>query len=205
VEEGRRDRVHTPRGAVTLRVAYADPPYPGCAHLYEGHPHYAGEVDHVELVERLLAYDGWALSTSSKALGYVLGLVPDDVRILIWVKNTVRYAWEPVIVASAREPAVGLRDWIHCEPDAFQWRQRPEEHVIGAKPAPFSLWLFDWLGASPGDDFDDLFPGSGAVGRAWHIFASQTRLVVPEARNGRAVRRANEKALRAHPQLGDAA
>ena len=31
-----------------MRIAYADPPYPGCAHLYRGHPDYAGEVDHVK-------------------------------------------------------------------------------------------------------------------------------------------------------------
>ena len=183
-----------------MKIAYADPPYPGCAHLYEGHPDYAGEVDHVELIERLRSYDGWALSTSSKSLQYVLGLCPPGVRILVWVKNTVRYAWEPVIVQGARATTTGLRDWIHCEPGSFQWRPRPDEHVIGAKPAPFSLWLFEWLGAHPDDEFDDLFPGSGAVGRAWDIFSAQTRITIPEA-NGRAVRRAQERALRSHPRL----
>lgn len=29
-----------------MRLAIADPPYPGCAHLYRDHPDYAGEVDH---------------------------------------------------------------------------------------------------------------------------------------------------------------
>lgn len=38
-----------------MRVAYADPPYPGCAHLYRDHPDYAGEVDHEALVASLLA------------------------------------------------------------------------------------------------------------------------------------------------------
>lgn len=27
------------------------------------------------------------------------------------------------------------------------------------------------LGAEPGDDLDDLYPGSGGIGRAWRIFA----------------------------------
>ena len=27
------------------RIAYADPPYPGCAHLYADHPDFAGEVE----------------------------------------------------------------------------------------------------------------------------------------------------------------
>lgn len=38
-----------------MRIAYADPPYPGCAHLYKDHPDYGGEVDHVELLQRLEA------------------------------------------------------------------------------------------------------------------------------------------------------
>jgi hypothetical protein len=33
------------------------------------HPDYGGEVDHAALIERLAAYDGWALSTSAEALG----------------------------------------------------------------------------------------------------------------------------------------
>ena len=39
--------------------------------------------------------------------------------------------------------------------------------VIGAKPAAVCRWIFDLLGAEPGDTLDDLFPGSGAVSRAW--------------------------------------
>lgn len=37
-----------------MRFAYADPPYPGMAHLYKGHLDYAGEVDHKALIERLV-------------------------------------------------------------------------------------------------------------------------------------------------------
>ena len=51
-----------------MKLAYADPPYPGRAHLYKDHPDYAGEVDHERLVNDLVAnYDGWALSTSAGA------------------------------------------------------------------------------------------------------------------------------------------
>jgi hypothetical protein len=42
--------------------------------------------------------------------------------------------------------------------------------VIGAKPAAVCRWIFGLLGAQPGDSLDDLFPGSGAVGRAWAAF-----------------------------------
>jgi hypothetical protein len=42
--------------------------------------------------------------------------------------------------------------------------------VIGAKPAAVCRWIFTLLGAGPGDTLDDLFPGSGVVGRAWAAF-----------------------------------
>jgi len=41
---------------------------------------------------------------------------------------------------------------------------------ISAKPAAVCRWIFDLLGAAPEDRLDDLFPGSGAVGRAWAAF-----------------------------------
>ena len=185
-----------------MRIAYADPPYPGCAHLYADHPDYAGEVDHVALIHHLHeVYDGWALSTSSKALQEVLAMCPGVVRVLIWVKNTVRYAWEPVIIESARPPDSNLRDWIHAEVDAYQWRAQPESYVIGQKPDVFSRWLFAWLGADPADEFTDLFPGSGAVGREWDRFVTQTQLMPAVSRNLRAEKRARAKALRQHPRL----
>ncbi len=55
-----------------LRLAYADPPHPGKARLYRDHPDYGGEVNHAELIDRLAAYDGWALSASAEALPAVL-------------------------------------------------------------------------------------------------------------------------------------
>ena len=45
-----------------MRIAFADPPYPGQSkRLYGDHPDYAGEVNHAELVADLLARfpDGW--------------------------------------------------------------------------------------------------------------------------------------------------
>lgn len=44
--------------------------------------------------------------------------------------------------------------------------------VIGTKPAAFAYWIFDLLGARPGDELDDLFPGSGGIGRAWAHYSS---------------------------------
>jgi hypothetical protein len=39
-----------------MRLAYADPPYPGKAELYADHPDYAGEVDYEALITRLCEY-----------------------------------------------------------------------------------------------------------------------------------------------------
>jgi len=186
-----------------VRVAYADPPYPGRAYLYEGHPDYAGEVDHPALIERLRGFDGWALSTNAESLHWILPLCPERHRVLAWVKNTITVAWEPVIVVSARRPDPGLRDWIHSEADSYQWRPQPDTYVIGQKPERFCVWLFAWLGAQPDDEFVDMFPGSGQVTRAWERWSAQ--LALPLGRSvsaeGRAQRREREKTLAAHPQL----
>jgi hypothetical protein len=186
------------------RLAYADPPYPGRAHLYADHPDFAGEVDHEALIARLVGYDGWALSTSAEALRDVLPMCPPAVRVLAWVKHTVTVSWEPVIVHSARAVS-GVRDWIQCEPDSYQWRPKPDSYVIGQKPEAFCMWLFQWLGAEPEDTLDDLFPGSGQVGRVWTRWRVQPVLPMnlsPAAKK-RAERRARVKALGEHPTLGD--
>lgn len=190
-----------------MRIAVADPPYPGRAHLYEDHPDYGGEVDHEELIRTLRGYEGWALCTSADALAAVLPFVPEPHRILAWVKHTITVSWEPVIVVSARKPDSSLRDWIQCEPDSYQWRPKPDTYVIGQKPVPWCEWVFGWLGAEPDDELHDLFPGSGQVGRAWEHWRAQPSLLLgrsPSAEK-RAERRARVKGLRDHPKLGDAA
>ena len=48
--------------------------------------------------------------------------------------------------------------------------------VVGQKPPTFLWWLFGVLNAQPGDQLDDLFPGSGAVARAWEAFMRQAAL-----------------------------
>lgn len=187
------------------KLAYADPPYPGRAHLYKDHPDYAGEVDHRELVSRLdTRYDGWALSTNAESLHWLLPLCPPEHRVLAWVKHTVTVSWEPVIVVSARKP-VGVRDWIQVEPDSYQWRPKPDGYVIGQKPEAFCRWVFAWLGAQSGDTLDDLYPGSGQVGRAWETWCANPRLelALSPAAQKRADRRARAKAD--HPTLEGAA
>lgn len=174
-----------------MKFAYADPPYPGqSAKHYADHPDYAGEVDHADLIEELMDYDGWCLHTSSPALPTITELLADegllardgDYRLMAWVKPfaafkknvSVAYAWEPVIVKPARRfegfggDHVG-RDWI-AEGITLK------RGLTGAKPERVCHWLFEVMGMRPDDELDDLFPGSGAVTRAWDSWRSQLKL-----------------------------
>jgi len=180
--------------AQPMTFAYADPPYPTNAHLYRDHPDYAGEVDHPRLVEQLTTGypDGWALSTSARALPMVLSLLAGvDVRVAAWFRRprphaTARWpisTWEPVIYHRGRPSLSAAADTSTSSPrdgsfryDALICRSGPRTtdpgRVIGTKPAEFCYWLFDLLGALPGDTLDDLFPGSGGVARAWDRYTS---------------------------------
>jgi len=161
-------------------AAYADPPYPGHADRYKDHIDYDGEVDHAELVNRLCAEfpDGWALHTASTTLKQVLALCPNDVRIGAWVKPfgvfkpavNPGYVWEPVIFRGGR------RRTDRTEPTVRDWCSYPitlERGVVGAKPEGVCFWVFAMLGLRQGDVLMDLFPGSGAVSRAWDRWQQQ--------------------------------
>lgn len=157
------------------RIAYADPPYPGLAKMYYKYEDtYGGEVDHRRLIALLETYDGWALSTSSKALRDILPLCPPEVRVCAWVKpigassrtRGLHSTWEPLIVKQARVVHAGVRDWISAQPARFGGR------LMGRKPLAFCAFLFQALAASPNDMFDDLFPGTGIVSAAWREFSS---------------------------------
>lgn len=169
-----------------MRIGYADPPYIGCAHLYRDHPDYAGEVDHADLIARLERdYDGWVLHasatpTSMAVLAPLVAAVP-GARWMSWVKGfaafkrnvPVAYAWEPVIVKPARKPVVSkrlvMRDWIQ---ESITLRRG----LTGAKPEAVCHWAFEMVAARPDDQLDDLFPGSGAVSRAWETWRGKFAL-----------------------------
>jgi hypothetical protein len=166
-----------------MTFAYADPPYPGKASLYPEKT----EVDHVSLLERLTNNypDGWALSTSSEALRDVLSLAPGGVRVCAWFKGP-RYtksrralvSWEPLIVSGGRplrvDVAQDLRDGLVA---VGRFRRFPGA-MVGMKPPAFAEWMFRQLGASSADRLDDLFPGSGAIRRAWIRYTGKESAIV---------------------------
>ncbi len=172
----------TPATEAGRRFAYADPPYPGqSAKHYSEHPDYAGEVDHAELLLRMdRDFDGWVLHTASTTLAGVLTSADmvgvTGFRIMAWVKPfaafkrnvSVAYAWEPVLVKPVRKPEVTgrivMRDWYA---ESITLRRG----LTGAKPEAVCHWLFEVAGAYPDDELYDLFPGTGAVTRAWDSWA----------------------------------
>jgi len=160
-----------------MSFAYADPPYPGKSHYYPEQR----EVDHASLVDRLTKNypDGWALATSSESLRDVLKLCPVGVRVCAWFKGPritrskrALVSWEPVIVCGGRALQVAspctIADGLIAR---GRFRAFPGA-MVGMKPPAFAEWVFHLLGASRVDRLDDLFPGSGAISRAWARYTS---------------------------------
>lgn len=165
--------------------AYADPPYIGQAKRHYSHDPRCAEVDHTQLVVRLAAYDGWALSCSSPSLEEILHICrkvvgPNSVRVGGWFKPFAAfkpnvnpgYTWEPVVfVPSPRkrlrtEPTV--RDYI--EADAVKANITLKKGLSGAKPETFCRWLIELLGIQKGDTLADLYPGTGIVTQVWEAW-----------------------------------
>lgn len=157
-----------------MRFAFADPPYLGCGQKHYG-KHHAAAADcdnpewHRALIERLVEEypGGWALCLHSPSLRTLLPMCPADVRVAAWVKPfgafkvnvNPAYVWEPVIWRGGRKRTRQqdtTRDWLA---ESITLRRG----LTGAKPRNFCLWVMDLLNVQPGDEVDDLFPGSGAV------------------------------------------
>jgi hypothetical protein len=194
-----------------VRLAYADPPYPGKAHLYPENT----EVDHGALIERLRAYDGWALSTDTPGLRAVLSLCQDDVCVAAWVRTNappfnpdgrgaVR-SWEPLIYVPARVFADNshdrVRDVLHAHvPNGVLY-----QGLTGSKPPQFARWMFALLGAAVDDEFHDFYPGSGAIRAAWETWRSQPSLLTPALGGHRAGENPSKEMRDAALTLEDAA
>jgi hypothetical protein len=178
-----------------MRFAFADPPYLGRGEYYRAHhPDAMAWNDpetHRALMRRLHDEypDGWALSLSERSLRTLLPMCPEEARVAAWCTDRPRYAGKAVPVRRHFEPVIfcGGRpysDTGNRTADYIVTRQEPlpagqpryamdkaairdGSTFVGRKPAAFSLWLLDLLGWLPGDRIDDLFPGTGAVQRAW--------------------------------------
>lgn len=164
-----------------MRFGIADPPYPGLSRKYYGdHEAFAGEVDHRVLIDRLESEfpSGWALCTSKQALRSVWLMCPAETRLSIFYKGSracesyyERNAYEAVLIRRGREL---LRKPDEPLDDVLQWGGRQHSHpgaLVGMKPAAFCEWVFRQLGALRGDELVDVFPGSGAISRAWRIYS----------------------------------
>ena len=171
-----------------MRFAYADPPYLGCCSKYD-HYHPDGRCwddleTHEFLIERLVDEfpDGWALSLHEPSLRKLLPMTPGGTRTMPWVKPfcafkpnvNPAYAWEPVFVYGGRrrtrqQPTA--RDWVSANITL-------KKGLTGAKPEDFSMALFEWLNIREGDEFVDLFPGTGMVTDAYHKFLGRLPLEV---------------------------
>lgn len=165
-----------------MRFAYSDQPYLGCC-AYYGHNHGTGArpfdglcwdtlAAHWALIDwlRVEYPDGWAMSASSPSLLSLATLLPSDARIGAWVKPFASYkpginpgyCWEPVLFCGGRKlgrDVDTVRDYVSANITLVK-------RTPGAKPLAFCNWVLDFLGVQPGDAVDDIFPGSGAFGRA---------------------------------------
>jgi len=170
-----------------MRFAYADPPYIGQAKRHYSHDPNCAEVDHLELINRLMAEfpDGWALSASTPSLAIILPMCPPGWRLGAWCKSfcafkrNVRpaYAWEPVIFYGGRNPMNGHAAII---PEKNGKQTTPKDFIVepitlkkglvGAKPEKVCRWILELLNFQSGDELIDLYPGTGIMGRTAAAF-----------------------------------
>ena len=166
-----------------MKAAYADPPYLGLAKEFYGDLHpdaaeYDDPMTHKRLIERLSdEYDAWALSMATTTLQLMLPWCPKETRIGAWCKSfasfklhvTHAYAWEPVLFRFSRKRTKEQGTWrdFIVEPITMQRGFR------GAKPEKVCFWIFEGLNILPGDEFHDMYPGSGAVTRAYEKWSNR--------------------------------
>lgn len=176
-----------------MKFAIADPPYYGRARRWYGEGgcgvgHGKGQADnhpeahlwdrpekHLEMLEQLKTnYDGFAIATSVMGLNVYLREIDlkqgSGYRMAIWHKSysapsgsRIRNVFEPVLVYVPSDRR-GYKS--HARIDDLRHINPKLNGFIGAKPKEWTLWVLDLMGATPADDVDDLFHGSGSVAQA---------------------------------------
>ena len=171
-----------------MRIAYADPPYLGMGKKMYGKLHKDAAIwddpqSHTDLMKKCDdEYDSWALSLTSTSLSILLPTAPSGVRVAAWVKpfaawrpnHRVQYTWEPIIFKTSR-PKGGkgipsVRDFVSCN-------IAMKKGLQGAKPDGFNDYIIDLLGYEDGDEFVDLFPGTGGMQEALDRFSKKDQSI----------------------------
>lgn len=165
-----------------MKLAIADPPYLGRAALWYGgnerradhhtpgrsrgraktapeyHPdahRWDDPMEHIALMSHMNAeYDGWAMAASGKTLAHHYSASP-SISGRGW---RPRNCWQQPICANPGN----LSSWPG-------WGWMPSPAPWTKCMAVLTRWVLDMLGYQPGDEVDDLFPGSGAVQRAVEV------------------------------------
>jgi hypothetical protein len=171
-----------------MKFAFADPPYLGCGKLYVAHHPDALDWDDPERHRRLITQlcdeypDGWVMSLSSPSFEIIKPMCPKDSRWGPWVKPfcsfkpnvNPAYAFEPVIWRGGRKftrEEDTVRDWVSANITL-------KRGLTGAKPRDFCRWVISLMNARAGDQFDDLFPGTGAFKAAWDDWSGADQIAL---------------------------
>lgn len=166
---------------------------PGTPEYHPDAARWDDPAEHHALMARVDAEfpDGWALSASADSLSQLLHGAPPKTRVAAWCRPAagslgvfrVAFAWEPVLYRTpvARfTPGGNPNPTVMPRPSTVDWCVASVGHnsdvggagFRGAKPRRFCFWMFALLGLGghPDDELVDVFPGSGAVMRAWQDY-----------------------------------
>lgn len=170
---------------------------PGTPEYHPDAKRWDDPAEHIALMARMEAEfpDGWAMSASSDSLRVILPGAPPKTRVASWSRPAagslgvfrVAFAWEPVLYRTPTLARFGPggepNPTVIPRPTAMDWCVASVGHnsdvggcgFRGAKPTRFCRWLFALLGLGghPDDELVDLFPGSGAVTRAWQDYRAR--------------------------------
>jgi hypothetical protein len=89
---------------------------------------------------------------------------------------TVNYSWEPVLLYGGRKEK-NRRPFVK---DSCVGPRAMKQGLRGSKPGYFNDWVLDLLNYQPGDQLDDLFPGTRGMSAAVERKESELDLKGPE-------------------------